>query len=1128
MNRAVADAAQRLRALQPEISCIIQAPAGSGKTELLIQRYLLLLARVEHPEEIISITFTRKAAAEMQSRIIRALQRGLDAQAPDSAHELQTWELARAALRQAGQQGWNLLQQPSRLRVQTIDSLCASLTRQMPVLSRLGAQPEVVEDASSLYLQAARRTLGELEQDSDTFVAIESLLRHLDNDLPKVEAMLVTMLATRDQWLRHTLNASGREELETALRNAIDNSLQQLLELFAPALGIELCELAATAAQNLQETEKVSSIVKCLGISTLPAASAEDIEQWQGLAELCLTQKGEWRKTVNVNTGFPPSSSVAGYEAKQMKARFADCMAGLADDEDLRIALAAVRDLPPAVYSESQWQVIESLFVLLLRSVAHLTLLFAETGKTDFAGVASGALQALGSQDEVTDLALALDYRVQHLLVDEFQDTSVTQYLLLERLTAGWQSGDGRSLMLVGDPMQSIYRFREAEVGLFLRVRKARLLGNVVLEPLQLSVNFRSEAGIVDWVNQQFSRAFPEHENIANGAVCYAPSSAMHDNSLPASVSLHPCFGGPQDEAGRVLEIIQQTRLRDSEASIAILVRGRSHLLEISQLLSQQGLKYRAVDIEPLVGRLAIRDVMALTRALNHPADRIAWLALLRAPWCGLELADLLTLVADSDATLLSLMYDDDRLGRLSGTGQQRLQHCRQVLMEAVSQRQRRSLRRWVETTWLLLGGPACVEDESDLLNVETFFSLLEAHDQGGMVIDMDELEQAVAKLYAAPQADADERLQLMTMHKAKGLEFDTVILPGLAKRSRQDDPRLLFWLERPVDDESNELLLAPVKAVGSDSDPHYRYLRQLDADKGQLEVTRLLYVAATRAVKSLHLLATVGFREEEQARELKAPAKGSLLARIWPMVEADFEQALTAWEVAPEATERARSEQRLQRLASDWQMPDLPADLPWSTQQADDLQQEELEFSWASQTIRHVGIIVHAWLQQFSQNELTDWDQQRVTENLPRFRQQLQAEGVPEEELQMATELVQTALNNCLEDPQARWILSRGHSEARSEYALTGFHRQKRVNVILDRTFVDEEGNRWVIDYKTSRHQGQDLQGFLDNERERYRQQLERYAEIIRQMDDRPIRLGLYFPLYRGWREWTPGEEPA
>ena len=159
----IPDLRAREQALAPTRSFIVQAPAGSGKTELLIQRYLGLLATVNEPEEIIAITFTRKAAAEMRERVLRAFADVAAGKAPESEHERRTQELARAALARDGARGWRISDSPARLRIQTIDSLCAALTRQMPMLSKFGSQPESIEDAGALYAEAARATVELIE-----------------------------------------------------------------------------------------------------------------------------------------------------------------------------------------------------------------------------------------------------------------------------------------------------------------------------------------------------------------------------------------------------------------------------------------------------------------------------------------------------------------------------------------------------------------------------------------------------------------------------------------------------------------------------------------------------------------------------------------------------------------------------------------------------------------------------------------------------------------------------------------------------------------------------------------------------------------------------------------------------
>ncbi len=164
MVNPASDQEQRLKALDHTRSYIVQAPAGSGKTELLIQRFLTLLARVDQPEAVVAITFTRKAAAEMRHRIIAALQRAAGPP-PAADHEKHTWTLAKDALARNNRLNWRLAEHPARLRIQTIDSLCALLVRQMPWVSRMGAALQPVDDAGYLYRRAARQTVAMLDSE---------------------------------------------------------------------------------------------------------------------------------------------------------------------------------------------------------------------------------------------------------------------------------------------------------------------------------------------------------------------------------------------------------------------------------------------------------------------------------------------------------------------------------------------------------------------------------------------------------------------------------------------------------------------------------------------------------------------------------------------------------------------------------------------------------------------------------------------------------------------------------------------------------------------------------------------------------------------------------------------------
>ncbi|MBI4006515.1 MAG: UvrD-helicase domain-containing protein [Gammaproteobacteria bacterium] len=1122
----VTDYKERKRALTPDESFIVQAPAGSGKTELLIQRYLNLLSQVEHPEEIVAITFTRKAAAEMQGRIVNALVMARAKYSPEDDTTRITLALAEKVIQQDEKFGWRLACHPGRLRIQTIDALCALLTRQMPILSRFGAQPQTVDDASGLYEQAAANTLGELESGEGWSNAIAVLLSHLDNDLPKVRDMLANMLARRYQWLRHVAGKPRREELETGLKHLVEDTLERIRKNFPRKFMSELIALLHFAADNLVKEDTPSPVRECKDIDQLPGYAVEDLSRWQGIAHFLLKKDG-WRKQARNDIGFPAAGNnkVEGDTRKAMKDRFAVLMSNLSDDETLFNLLMEVRFLPPVAYKDSEWQVVDALCQLLILADAQLRILFAERNQTDFSGIEHAAIRALGTPEEPTDLALHMDYRIMHLLVDEFQDISFNQLVLLQLLTAGWSAGDGHTLFLVGDPMQSIYRFREADVAVFLNTWQELRLGQVALTPLTITLNFRSQRGIVEWVNNTFRELLPALSDVDLGAVNYAGTEAFHDTSTGTAVRIHPLFKrNDLAEADTVVQLVNAARQDDPDGKVAILVRNRNHLTEIAPGLRKAGLRFRAVEIEGLGQRPAIQDLLALTRALNHVADRIAWLAILRAPWCGLTLLDLYALAGEDKRTIWEIVLDDARILSLSKDGQTRLMKLRHVLQQTITDERRRTLRRSVESTWVALGGPATLQDESDLENAQTFFDLLDQFDEGGELKNPDHFMKAVALLYAVPDVSADDKLQIMTIHKAKGLEFDTVILPALGRGKRQDEPSLLLWTERPHK-AGQDLILAPIKKAGEDESPLYEYLRRVEKKKQYYEDGRLLYVAATRAKKQLHLIGSVDVLEKDGVLQFSNPRSDSLLAQLWPAVKDTFEAALENYTpvITPEEEVTVINSQ-LRRLTSDWTLPVAPDAVKWQAEKMFDQEEDtvaRIEFEWAGEVIMHIGTVVHRCIQWMAEEGIETWDRKRIQSKRSWYKSSLKRLGVPEKEIELAVASVEEALTKMIQDKRGQWLLMKEHKDQHNEYALSGLYQGRIVNIKIDRTFVDEKGIRWVVDYKTGRHEGQDVNAFLDQEKERYQDQLKKYGDLIRNMDNKPIKLGLYYPLLQGWREW-------
>ncbi len=1149
----IPDADERLRALDPTKSFIVQAPAGSGKTGLLIQRYLRLLSCVDNPEEIVAITFTRKAAAEMRERILKALQSAGAAEGTvlknRNAFEQLTHELASNALHHDQLNGWQILENPARLRIQTIDSLCASLTQQMPILSQFGAQPEITENASELYIHTAHATIEWLNENDAIADDLEQLFVHLDNDTERIVNLLVEMLARRDHWLRH-IHGKTREELEASLQALRHSTVEHLSKVFPAALGKELIALARYAAAHLMAMEVSSVITQCDGLTTMP----DTVEQWCSIAEMLLTRDGHWRKQITKQQGFPSDgASAEKAAAREWKARLVKLIQTLDENDALRQALVAIRDLPPPGYTDTQWEILGVITRLLPYAAAELKLAFHAAGQVDFTEISQRAVQALGEAEMPTDLALHLDYRIRHLLIDEFQDTSISQFQLIEKLIYGWTMHDGRSLFAVGDPMQSIYRFREAEVGLFLQARQFGI-GNVQLESVTLSSNFRSQRGIVNWVNQTFQQIMPAFENSAVGAVAYTPSFAVHTEHTGRAVTLHPLFEKNRvQEAQQVVAVIQQVRSENPDDSIAILVRNRSHLSEIVNLLKTKDIRFRAVDIEALNQKPVILDLLMLMRAVLNLADRIAWLTVLRAPWCGLTLADLQALVSsefvsdDSDThdkslTVWRLINDERYWSGVSEDGKNRLRRMQKVFAQCIQNRFRMPLRLTVETIWQALGGPGCVDNDSEGIaaNIRTdaqiFFEYLEKYDTAGKISSWTAFRNGLTKLFASPDLQADDRLQIMTIHKSKGLEFDTVLIPGLGHYPRNKSRQLLQWMELPrTQGKANsgvlntalretDLFLAPIQEAGKDNDNINRWMTQLEQDKENFEAERLLYVAATRAKKFLHLFGHVHLTETNKDKPIRSPRIGSLLSKLWPVVEKDFMTSLGLHKIEqhdPVEREKVVFDQSIVRLVSNWQLPTAPQAVVWKSIDVD-MNQEGIEFSWAGEVARHIGSIVHRTLQQMAEDKLEGWDNRRIHSMRKIFKLGLLDNGLSadSEILEQAIDRVTAALINTLADKRGRWLLSE-KNEAHNELKLTRVTTHKTVNYVIDRTFCDDNNIRWIIDYKTSSHEGSGAELFLDRELDRYRNQLNNYAETFRKIEKRRIFLGLYFPLLNGWREW-------
>jgi ATP-dependent helicase/nuclease subunit A len=1150
------DERDRARTLDTNQSFLVQAPAGSGKTQLLTHRLLKLLAEVDEPEQILAITFTLAATAEMRERVLSALQKARDT--AKTSDEQPDVGLARGALENDARRGWNLLQQPERLNIQTIDAVCLAIAHETPLLSRLGGSLSPTDKPQPLYTLAARRTLARLGGEEPLSSALGALLQLRGTSLPDCQKLIAEMLHKRDQWGRvlplgqATVDwPAVRTILEAPLRRTHEQAMQKAQALFAghADLARELVQVLSHACENIDPDADLMTLRHVTDIRHLT-----DHAQWSCLCDFLLTQKSEWRANVPSKIGYP-----TGKEGTAPRARYKELLAKLDANPEFLAMLCELRSLPPEEYPEEDSQMLQHMLVILRYAVAELRLVFAERGVVDFVELGLAARQVLRTDEgELSESADVFAERWPHLLVDEFQDTSHSQYELLTLIASAWESAGRGTCFLVGDPMQSIYMFRQAEVELFERTRRYGLgegTAAVQLSSLQLQTNFRSHAGLVNRLNEIFAQVFGPG-NGQEYQVTFAPSTAH----CPAprgnpGVKVWPFFrvsrpseeekrAADDAEARQVVSIIQghsptveAANRKHAEFRIAVLVRARSHLELIARRLRQAEIPFRAVEIEQLSERQEVKDLTSLTRALLHPMDRIAWLSVLRAPWCGLTLRDLHTL-ANSDTksysqpAMLSLLRE--RTPSLSEDGQRRAARVLAVLEEGLRGKHRQvSLARWVERTWATVGGRGCV-DRAGYANVLAFFAMLEQ-----LGPEATGLEEQIAELCAQPDPAANERcgVQLMTIHKAKGLGFDVVIVPGLGRATRTEAQPLLRWLEQtrlvgPAEEEEHEFVVAPIGRNGKQG-RIYEWIGKLQGRREDDEAKRLLYVATTRARKELHLLGTATMKKNGQ--ELSPGSSGSLLGIAWTALKSDFERARD--QQAPVANSTplqaefafppASPSIRLRRLPADWKAPEYSTETVVQERKL-----ETIERPRGSLGARAFGTVVHALLEDLTRLQGIDTAgvSQAVLDELrawrPRAMAMLRSAGLPRAEAEPQSAEVVRALQGVLQDAKGRWILG-ARAGAQSETSWSGWVTSESSEAVRtlrgDRIFrggatpcSTDETHLWIVDYKTARHGASGLDAFLQSEKEKYLQQLEAYAGVMRKVhgENQPLRLALYYPL--------------
>ena len=355
-------------------------------------------------------------------------------------------------------------------------------------------------------------------------------------------------------------------------------------------------------------------------------------------------------------------------------------------------------------------------------------------------------------------------------------------------------------------------------------------------------------------------------------------------------------------------------------------------------------------------------------------------------------------------------------------------------------------------------------------------------------------------------------------------MQSDTVILPGLGKTSHAKDKDVLIQTEVHTH-VKRLLLLSPLPKHSNDKqqDKTYNLIRDFEKQRDALEVARLLYVACTRAESTLYLFGHLEGKEETGF----SPASSSLLALLWQDDETCFGANIHIHDVSAEPAHHASGKSAQdQHLPISFQAPTPQSSIPPSGQeQSLTTTAHQPEFSWAGASAKAVGIALHAALQHLAQVDDEQSHDDIRQQLMPMMQGILIKEGIGQDHLAQAMQRCQKALNITLNSSKARWILSQTHRDRHNEWALNYIKNKRCKHIVLDRSFIEHDGVRWVIDYKTGGHEGTGLDAFLDQELIRYTQdtpQLPNYVKALQALEpERTIKAALYFPMVDGWRVW-------
>ncbi len=842
------------RALATDCNVSVTAGAGSGKTTILVERYLkLVVEEGADVRQVLAITFTEKAAAEMLERLSRMISVRL--KLPEYQHQRRKLLSLRERL--------------SSAQISTIHSFCSRLLREFAVAAGIDPDFNIISDYQ--YQLLIDETLNELFSQldkgryQDVFPREEALALFRQVPPQDVRAMLNALLQTPHlaEQIGKQMGEGDEAVIMAALREQLLALLNQWVEpamllLKAPPL---IQQIARASIPKTKLKEKGQSFFERL--DDLPQRlqdSERQPEQWQALIDIALLLVNKEGQPLKNFSGLGLKADLKEiypvlFELSELLhplATFArECVAAAPGETD-RYCLAAVKQV------WQLYQITEKLF----RSKKE------ERGFLDFEDLQILALRLIRDHEEVRR---TLTERYRFIMVDEFQDTNDLQWELIERIGKKGDDLQDHKYFVVGDPKQSIYGFRNADVRVFQSVKQrfagaahgAEYHGEVVL-----SESFRFLPELNHFINYVFERIMGE--NPANEfEVPYEHLRTRRDTSGPAHIELAllnkeelAASGTSQEDyLCRRISTLLEENVRPGD--IAVLIPGRTRLTNLEAAMRQYSIPFKTIGGIGFYRRQEVFDVYHLLRFLDDPNDDLALVALLRSQFAGVSDAALYHLALQRRREE-SYRQTLARLGNFENFPKEDralLRLFRQQLSRWLARRDRLSLAKLLQEilddSLYRAAAAADWNGEQLLANLDKIVEMVRDFEQAGFTALGDFIDRLHELIVRDPrEGEAQVALEdagtvkIMTIHQAKGLEFPIVFCPYLENtpRSSRKKHRLDMdgWLACKLRDPADRF---------REKKPFlYHWISYRNRIKEAAERKRLLYVAITRARDQIYL----------------------------------------------------------------------------------------------------------------------------------------------------------------------------------------------------------------------------------------------------------------------------------